>query len=152
MFHCCSTLWHFQSWSLSICLWIRLKWLETSKWGNTLPYDNFIPSNSHNALRESKIESKNYSMPFNLGFHSKHILNPWRMHFNPVKVSLKGFAILFKILLAHCVLCPEYGAILRYFDMNFPLEHLETFHWTSGHLAWFINLFLTQTFSWKVHP
>ena len=36
-------------------------------------------------------------MPFNLGFQTKHILNPLSMHFNPVKVLLMGFAILFKI-------------------------------------------------------
>ena len=45
------------------------------------------------------------------------------------------------------VLCPEYGAILGYFDLNFPLEYLEIFDCTSGRLAWFINLFVTQTFS-----
>ena len=42
------------------------------------------------------------SMPFNLGFQTKHILNPWSIHFNPVKVSLNGFQILFKILSEHC--------------------------------------------------
>ena len=36
-------------------------------------------------------------MPFNLGLHSKHILNPLNMHFDPVKVSLNGFAIFFGI-------------------------------------------------------
>ena len=41
-------------------------------------------------------------MPFNLGFQTKHILNPWSMHINPLKVSFNVFAILFKILSAHC--------------------------------------------------
>ena len=46
------------------------------------------------------------SMPFNLGFQIKHVLNPWNMHINPVKVSLNGFAISFKIPSAYCVLFP----------------------------------------------
>ena len=37
------------------------------------------------------------SLPLKLGFHTKHILNPGSMHFNPVKVSLVAFAILLKI-------------------------------------------------------
>ena len=43
------------------------------------------------------------SMPFNLRFQTKDILNPWSMLFNHVKVSFYGFAILFKIFSAHCV-------------------------------------------------
>ena len=40
-------------------------------------------------------------MPFNLGFQTKHILNPC-MHFNPVKVSFNDFTILSKTFSAHC--------------------------------------------------
>ena len=38
------------------------------------------------------------SMPLILGFHIKHIQNPSDMHYNPVKVSLMAFTILFQIL------------------------------------------------------
>ena len=41
-------------------------------------------------------------MPFTLGFQKKLILNPWSMHISPLKVSFNGFAILFKVLSAHC--------------------------------------------------
>ena len=41
-------------------------------------------------------------MDFNLEFQTKHILNPWSMYFNHVKVSFNGSAILFKIFPAHC--------------------------------------------------
>ena len=43
------------------------------------------------------------SMPFDLGFHAKCILNPFFILFYPVQVMFKGFAILFKIHLAHCL-------------------------------------------------
>ena len=41
-------------------------------------------------------------MPLMLGFHTKYILNPWSMSFNPAKVSLMAFAVLFKIPSTHC--------------------------------------------------
>ena len=47
------------------------------------------------------------TMPSKLGFQTKHILNPWSMQFNAVKVSLLAFVILFKILSAHCELTNE---------------------------------------------
>ena len=59
------------------------------------------------------------SMPFNLGFQRKHILNPWSIHFNPLKVLLNGFALSFKILSAHC----------------------EKFHLISVIIGFFLNLF-----------
>ena len=43
-------------------------------------------------------------MAFNLGFQTKHILNPLSMLFHPAKVPLKVFSILFKSHLACCVL------------------------------------------------
>ena len=39
-----------------------------------------------------------------VGLHKKYILNLWSINFNPGKVSLPAFAILFKILSAHCVI------------------------------------------------
>ena len=41
-------------------------------------------------------------MPIIIEFHTKYILNSWSMLFNPVKVSLMAFAVLFKILSTHC--------------------------------------------------
>ena len=41
-------------------------------------------------------------MAFNIEFHAKYILNLWSIFFDPAKVSLKGFAILSKILSTHC--------------------------------------------------
>ena len=41
-------------------------------------------------------------MPLNLGFQTKHILNPQSMHLNPVKVSYNGLAILSKTFSAYC--------------------------------------------------
>ena len=41
-------------------------------------------------------------MAFNLGFQTKHILNPWSMLFHPPKVPLKVFSILSKVHSAHC--------------------------------------------------
>ena len=41
-------------------------------------------------------------MPLILGFHTKYILNPSGMYFNPAEVMLMAFAILFKIPSAHC--------------------------------------------------
>ena len=43
-------------------------------------------------------------MPFSLGFYSTHILNSLIILFNPLQVSLKDFATLFKILL-HSSMC-----------------------------------------------
>ena len=41
---------------------------------------------------------------FNLGFHTKYILNSWCMSFYPAKVPLRMLSILFKVRSTHCVL------------------------------------------------
>ena len=43
-------------------------------------------------------------MPLTLEFQTKYILSPWSMSFNPAKVLLMAFEVLFKILSTHCVI------------------------------------------------
>ena len=44
-----------------------------------------------------------FSLAFNLGFQTKHILNPWSMLFYPVKVPLRVFSSSCKVHSVHCV-------------------------------------------------
>ena len=40
------------------------------------------------------------AMPLKLGFQTNHILNPWSIHFDSLKVSVMAFAILFEFVSA----------------------------------------------------
>ena len=70
------------------------------------------------------------SIPFNLGFQTKHILNPWSMHFNPMKVSFSGFEILSKI---HSVRC---DVQLKAFSILFKSFSASVYHKNEGTLMW----------------
>ena len=46
-------------------------------------------------------------MPLILGFHTKYILNPWSMNFNPTNVLLMAFAIFLKSSMRTVVVLPQ---------------------------------------------
>ena len=94
-------------------------------------------------------------MPLMIGFYTKHIRNPWSTSFNPAKVSLMAFAVLFKILSTHCVLLLHSGGVHRRIFNEFKIEKILRDFFFCGilqckylHLALFskiVNIILTSS-------
>ena len=72
------------------------------------------------------------SVSFNLEFQTKHILSPWSMFFQPLKIPLKVLSILSKVHSAHSERTRAVGMMRLFYFEQFRITKL----WCYSKLQW----------------